>query len=418
MLVDHEGKWGNLAIIEKLKEILGNSNALPIAFPRGFVKRGFETVNALIHAPEALLNIQKYINENSEAPKLMCVTGNCGDITKTRDWVTQKVVFMIATAMILDLGDLVVDASNGDNEAIGALAFEVVALFAGGEGEAAEGSSEATKVLDLDLALAENAGIAEKVASIEAKLCFTGETQIYTPNGLIRIDSIREGDSIYSYVESSNSIRICTTSNITKKYTNHLVVLTINGNNINTTPEHPFYTDRGWIKAKDLAYTDSIYTYTNKTTINSKRIVDTTDVAVYNYTVNNSHTYYVSDLIILVHNSCQFFEKYYRGAKSNIRPFKMSDADKSSAMGKDGFMKRRGVSINADKNDYWVQDKGGAWEIDISTIPSELEIIKFPPDKPNGTHFEIVPKEGVKITPEQYQELVDKIKVIPYNATK
>jgi hypothetical protein len=88
----------------------------------------------------------------------------------------------------------------------------------------------------------------------------------------------------------------------------------------------------------------------------------------------------------------------------------MSDVDIRNSVNKQGFMKRKGISLNLDKNNHWVQQKGGAFEVDYSTVPDELEFMHT-----SGTHYEIVPKVAGVMTLERYQELVSKIKLKDYN---
>lgn len=107
-------------------------------------------------------------------------------------------------------------------------------------------------------------------------------------------------------------------------------------------------------------------------------------------------------------------EKIYRGADNMENPFEMSPADLNASVNtKTGFMKERGVSINLDKNNFYVQQKGGAWEVDINTIPSELKITHT-----KGTHFEITPREAGKMSLDRYQELLKTVKVKPSNTTQ
>ncbi|WP_341902091.1 hypothetical protein [Fluviicola taffensis] len=96
----------------------------------------------------------------------------------------------------------------------------------------------------------------------------------------------------------------------------------------------------------------------------------------------------------------------YRGGEEIF----MSDVDIRNSVNKQGFMKKRGISLNLNKKDFWVQEKGGAFEVDYSTLPKELEIMHT-----KGTHYEIVPVEAGVMKMERYKELVSQIKVIKFN---
>ncbi len=106
--------------------------------------------------------------------------------------------------------------------------------------------------------------------------------------------------------------------------------------------------------------------------------------------------------------------RYFRGTKSVENPFTMSAADINNAVNKKtGLMKENGVSLNLDKNNKFVQLYGGAWEVDISTIPVELKL-----KHTSGTHYEITPQKAGTMTLERYQELLKQVKVKPYNTTE
>jgi Pretoxin HINT domain len=73
---------------------------------------------------------------------------------------------------------------------------------------------------------------------------------------------------------------------------------------ISTTGEHPFWTpNQGWVEAKDLVVGSLVQT-------SDGRVIDVDrvekregDFTVYNFKVEGFHSYFVSDLGILVHNA-------------------------------------------------------------------------------------------------------------------
>lgn len=92
-----------------------------------------------------------------------------------------------------------------------------------------------------------------------------------------------------------------------KNQTNELVHVTVNGETITCTNEHPFYSPvKGWIAACQLRAGDILVM------LNGERIVVEqvqhelleSPVAVYNFEVEGFHTYYVGDTEVLVHNKC------------------------------------------------------------------------------------------------------------------
>lgn len=77
--------------------------------------------------------------------------------------------------------------------------------------------------------------------------CFPKGTKISTPFGCKNIEDITEGD----IVDSSWGPRPVT--KVFKKQAKELVEVSFNdGRKIRCTPDHPFATERGWVKAKDI----------------------------------------------------------------------------------------------------------------------------------------------------------------------
>jgi Pretoxin HINT domain len=72
-----------------------------------------------------------------------------------------------------------------------------------------------------------------------------------------------------------------------------------------TTEEHPFWVPEvGWIAAKDLSTGTYLQTKTESWLDIDKIESHTSLTNVYNFEVEGFHTYFVSDLGLLVHNSC------------------------------------------------------------------------------------------------------------------
>ena len=77
--------------------------------------------------------------------------------------------------------------------------------------------------------------------------CFPAGTQIKTPFGNKSIESLKEGDAVF------NAIGIGKVEKIHEQSTTELIRLWLsNGNYIDVTPNHPFFTTEGWIHAINL----------------------------------------------------------------------------------------------------------------------------------------------------------------------
>ena len=80
----------------------------------------------------------------------------------------------------------------------------------------------------------------------------------------------------------------------------------INGEEIVTTETHPFYVnDRGFVNAGELAVGDELLDSNKNILLVENFDVELTDkpVKVYNFQVEDYHTYHVSGLGVLVHNA-------------------------------------------------------------------------------------------------------------------
>lgn len=82
---------------------------------------------------------------------------------------------------------------------------------------------------------------------------------------------------------------------------------TVNGETLTCTPEHPFYSPvKGWTSACDLRAGDILVMLNGEYVVLEKvqhEILEN-PVTVYNFEVEDFHTYYVGDTSVLVHNKC------------------------------------------------------------------------------------------------------------------
>ena len=98
----------------------------------------------------------------------------------------------------------------------------------------------------------------------------------------------------------------------------------INGEEIITTETHPFYVkNQGFIKAGELIVGDELLDVNGNVLLVEKFNVELTDkpVKVYNFQVEDFHTYYVGENNILVHNA----GKEYKIPKSGTEKEKATD---------------------------------------------------------------------------------------------
>lgn len=85
------------------------------------------------------------------------------------------------------------------------------------------------------------------------------------------------------------------------------VHVTVNGEEITCTPNHPFYSPvNGWTSAIDLCAGDILVMLNGEYVVveQVQHELLESPVKVYNFEVEDFHTYYVSETKVLVHNDC------------------------------------------------------------------------------------------------------------------
>lgn len=147
---------------------------------------------------------------------------------------------------------------------------------------------------------------------IKPVACFAAGTMIAvpgtSPNTIVYKDikDIKPGDFVYAYDEISGKTEINTVTEVFERETSVVVEVTINGEVIVTTEEHPFYTNSGWVPASMLQAGDWLKqlddTYVAVEQVENRTLPE--GIVVYNFEVADNHTYYVGDESVLVHNKC------------------------------------------------------------------------------------------------------------------
>jgi len=145
-----------------------------------------------------------------------------------------------------------------------------------------------------------------KLASKIPCNCFTAGTKVLTDEGEKNIEDIEVGDMVLSKNEETGEQAY---KEVTHLYRNDKEItyeLSVGDQVIETTDNHPFWVeDKGWVLAADLQAGDKLQQSNGNTlTIENIEIVKHDEpVKVYNFTVADFHTYFVSDLGIWVHNT-------------------------------------------------------------------------------------------------------------------
>ncbi|MDD6212377.1 MAG: polymorphic toxin-type HINT domain-containing protein [Clostridiales bacterium] len=139
----------------------------------------------------------------------------------------------------------------------------------------------------------------------KGELCFVAGTQILTENGHIPIEDIKVGDYVYAENPETGEKRLKRVEQTFINEINELIYVTVNGEAILTTPGHPFYVvSKGWIGADTLEIGDQLVVYGGEQAVVEKVKLELLNepITVYNFEVEDFHTYYVGENSILVHN--------------------------------------------------------------------------------------------------------------------
>jgi len=133
--------------------------------------------------------------------------------------------------------------------------------------------------------------------------CFLEGTLILTDSGYKKIEEIEIGDVVWAYNDTTGAFGKKKVVNVFQHTRDTVYQLTIGEAIIKTTSDHPFFVGGRWLRVKSLKEGDSVVTYNgNKIVISKIEIVHKRTI-VYNFEVEDFHTYYVSPLRVLVHNN-------------------------------------------------------------------------------------------------------------------
>jgi hypothetical protein len=137
---------------------------------------------------------------------------------------------------------------------------------------------------------------------------FSADTLVSTEDGLRPIDEIVVGDRVWAYNEATGTTGLYTVTAVLVHDDPVEVQLHIGGEQISTTPEHPFFTlELGWVDAGDLWRGAHIRRADGSFALLWDFTVDARPRRMYNLTVATAHTFFVGVQRVLVHNAHRCF---------------------------------------------------------------------------------------------------------------
>lgn len=138
--------------------------------------------------------------------------------------------------------------------------------------------------------------------------CFVAGTTVLTEDGEKPIEEIRPGDRVFASNPETGESEYKEVLQTFVNETSELVHIYVNSDEIVSTPRHPFYVpQKGWTRAVNLKAGDILVLSNGEYVVVEKvqhEILEA-PVKVYNFEVQDFHTYYVGKNSILVHNKCE-----------------------------------------------------------------------------------------------------------------
>ncbi len=137
--------------------------------------------------------------------------------------------------------------------------------------------------------------------------CFTEDTLVLSKDGFIKIKDIKINDLVYSENPLTGEKGYKRVVRLFVKETKLLIHIFVGEEEIKATENHPFWVEgRGWVTAGSLEAGDVLRTQDGKDIIIDKVEFEHLEkpVKVYNFEVEDFHTYFVSGTPVLVHNNC------------------------------------------------------------------------------------------------------------------
>ena len=138
--------------------------------------------------------------------------------------------------------------------------------------------------------------------------CFVAGTLVTTEDGFKPIEEIEVGDKVLSEDETTGEVAVKTVTETYINETDELIHICVNGETISATTTHPFYVDKlGWTLARSLRAGD-VLVLSNGELVTVEWVqheILESPIKVYNFEVQDFHTYFVGECGVLVHNECK-----------------------------------------------------------------------------------------------------------------
>ena len=165
----------------------------------------------------------------------------------------------------------------------------------------------------------------------DTSYCFVAGTLVTTEDGQKPIEEIEVGDKVLSENELTGEVAVKTVTETYVNETDELIHIGVNGETISATPSHPFYVNKfGWTLAGSLRAGD-VLVLSNGELVTVEWVqheILESPIRVYNFEVEDFHTYFVGENGIFVHNGCDDFDTWLnKGESDNSVYFGVKDGE-------------------------------------------------------------------------------------------
>jgi RHS repeat-associated protein len=162
----------------------------------------------------------------------------------------------------------------------------------------------AVRALQFVYQLAKAKKVAEPVLKVLSGYCFVAGTKVVTSNGEKPIEELKVGELVLASDPECGEGRYRRVVKRIRRTGAAVLDIYVGDTVISCTPEHPFWVEgSGWVAAGDLVRGSPLVTKDGKVVRVEWVSRREGQFEVYNIEVEQLHTYYVSNLAVLVHNA-------------------------------------------------------------------------------------------------------------------
>lgn len=130
---------------------------------------------------------------------------------------------------------------------------------------------------------------------------FVAGTKILTEAGYVRIEDLVEGDLVLSFDIDRQQVVTARVRDVTSRVEQATYEMGVGGTTIRVTRDHPLLTTQGWRRVIETVIGSTLIGHDGREyRISTCRVVRG-QVTVYNFEVDQTGTFFVSDLKLLAH---------------------------------------------------------------------------------------------------------------------